>query len=220
MLPLVYIFPPPAPRQRQALTAAALHEEPSAVISSQVGWTGATTVQLRIAEQLIRHFNRQCAVEPIDYEAVERNKKEVEKALSEGRCPCKMCENVKSIRDANPETCLRLRCISASTSGKTGAKLASQGGKAVGKMISILWPLDDARYIAEVISYDARELKHLVRYVEDDVREYVSLWEEDVQFVRSGVLGEQTSSQQGGTTAVVKGEEELTGVDLLLSLGS
>jgi hypothetical protein len=33
-------------------------------------------------------------------------------------------------------------------------------------------------------------------------------------------LGEQTSSQQGGTTAVVKGEEELTGVDLLLSLGS
>ena len=86
-------------------------------------------------------------------------------------------------------------------------------------MISILWPLDDARYIAEVISYDARELKHLVRYVEDDVREYVSLWEEDVQFVRSGVLGEQTSSQ-GGTTAVVKGEEELTGVDLLLSLGS
>ena len=159
------------------------------------------------------------AVEPIDYEAVERNKKEVEKALSEGRCPCKMCENVKSIRDSNPETCLRLRCISASTSGKTGAKLASQGGKAVGKMISILWPLDDARYIAEVISYDARELKHLVRYVEDDVREYVSLWEEDVQFVRSGVLGEQTSSQ-GGTTAVVKGEEELTGVDLLLSLGS
>ena len=87
-------------------------------------------------------------------------------------------------------------------------------------MISILWPLDDARYIAEVISYDARELKHLVRYVEDDVREYVSLWEEDVQFVRSGVLGEQTSSQQVGTTAVVKGEEELTGVDLLLSLGS
>ena len=50
-------------------------------------------------------------------------------------------------------------------------------------MISILWPLDDARYIAEVISYDARELKHLVRYIEDDVREYVSLWEEDVQFV-------------------------------------
>jgi hypothetical protein len=32
-------------------------------------------------------------------------------------------------------------------------------------------------------------------------------------------LGEQASSQ-GGTTAVVKGEEELTGVDLLLSLGS
>ena len=169
---------------------------------------------------LVPPANPMGAVEPIDYEAVERNKKEVEKALLEGRCPCKMCENVKSIRDSNPETCLRLRCISASTSGKTGAKLASQGGKAVGKMISILWPLDDARYIAEVISYDARELKHLVRYVEDDVREYVSLWEEDVQFVRSGVLGEQTSSQQGGTTAVVKGEEELTGVDLLLSLGS
>ena len=164
------------------------------------------------------------AVEPIDYEAVERNKKEVEKALSEGRCPCKMCENLKSIRDSNPETCLRLRCISASTSGKTGAKLASQGAKAVGKMISILWPLDDARYIAEVISYDARELKHLVRYVEDDVREYVSLWEEDVQFVRGdaatgGKQGEQQQQQQGG--APVKGEEnDLTGVDLLLSLGS
>ena len=155
------------------------------------------------------------AVEPIDYDAVERNKKEVEKALSEGRCPCKMCENVKSIRDSNPETCLRLKCISASTSGKTGAKLASQGAKAVGKMISILWPLDDARYIAEVISYDARELKHLVRYIEDDVREYVSLWEEDVQFVR-GDAGKHGEHHQGA----VKGEEELAGVDLLLSLGS
>jgi len=166
------------------------------------------------------------AVEPIDYEAIERNKKEVEKALSEGRCPCKMCENLKSIRDSNPESCLRLRCISASTSGKTGAKLASQGAKAVGKMISILWPLDDARYIAEVISYDARELKHLVRYVEDDVREYVSLWEEDVQFVRGdaatgGKQGEQQQQQQQGGGAPVKGEEnDLTGVDLLLSLGS
>ena len=82
-------------------------------------------------------------------------------------------------------------------------------------MISILWPLDDARYIAEVISYDARELKHLVRYIEDDVREYVSLWEEDVQFVR-GDAGKQGEHHQGA----FKGEEELAGVDLLLSLGS
>jgi len=69
-------------------------------------------------------------------------------------------------------------------------------------------------------------LKHLVRYVEDDVREYVSLWEEDVQFVRGdaatgGKQGEQQQQQQQGGGAPVKGEEnDLTGVDLLLSLGS
>ena len=172
------------------------------------------------------------AVEPIDYEIVERNKCEVELALSQGRCPCKMCENLKSIKESNPETCLRLRCISASTSGKTGAKLASQGAKAVGKMISILWPLDDARYVAEVISYDARELKHLVRYCEDDVREYVSLWEEDVQFVRGDVTATTTTttSTKSGNIIIknndnndniINSEEDIgAGVDLLLSLGS
>jgi hypothetical protein len=185
-----------------------------------------------VAPPLLPAANPMGAVEPIDYEIVERNKCEVELALSQGRCPCKMCENLKSIKESNPETCLRLRCISASTSGKTGAKLASQGAKAVGKMISILWPLDDARYVAEVISYDARELKHLVRYCEDDVREYVSLWEEDVQFVRGDATATTTTttSTKSGNIIIknndnndniINSEEDIgAGVDLLLSLGS
>ena len=51
--------------------------------------------------------------------------------------------------------------------------------------------------------------RHLLRSIR------VSLWEEDVQFVR-GDAGKHGEHHQGA----VKGEEELAGVDLLLSLGS
>ena len=92
------------------------------------------------------------AVEPIDYALVaERNKKEVDTTYQKSRS-CQVCRKRQtgSAMPTRRRGCacrMHLRPLRV----KPAAKLASQG-KASSKMISILWPLDDARYIAEVSS--------------------------------------------------------------------
>ena len=53
--------------------------------------------------------------------------------------------------------------------------------------------MDGCHYPAKIIRYDPEELKHMVEYDDDGVREYLALWDEDIVpldgTTRRGVLG-------------------------------
>ena len=64
-----------------------------------------------------------------------------------------------------------------------GAALTLQGDGCVGRHIGIYWPLDECHYPARILSFDPYELRHMVMYDADGVKEYLNLWREDIRLV-------------------------------------
>ena len=52
------------------------------------------------------------------------------------------------------------------------------GAELVGASIEVYWPLDDAWYVAEVLGFGAKDGKHKLRYVDDQVVERLYLADE------------------------------------------
>ena len=53
------------------------------------------------------------------------------------------------------------------------------GKELVGKTIEVHWPLDQAWYVAKVTAYKAASSKHMVHYLDDDVKEALALGTEE-----------------------------------------
>jgi len=122
-------------------------------------------------------------------------------------CACRSCTSV-SADGVPPPKCIRLEAAEKASSGHIGAKLTIQGKTIVGKTILVYWPLDQASYPGKIVDYDPFELRHKVEYAEDGVKEFLSLWKEDVSLPPNETLG----------PTVPEGDE--AGVDLLMGLAA
>ena len=103
-------------------------------------------------------------------------------------CTCKSCTNVSADGSESPR-CIRVEAAERASRGHIGAKLTIQGKTVVGKRILVFWPLDKASYSGKIVDFDPFELRHCVEYVEDGVKEFLSLWNEDVTLPQGERLG-------------------------------
>jgi hypothetical protein len=103
-------------------------------------------------------------------------------------CACRSCTSVPTDGSAAPK-CIRLQAADKASKGHIGAKLTIQGKTIIGKRIFVFWPLDKASYPGTVVDYDPYELRHKVEYAEDGVKEFLSLWKEDVTIPAGETLG-------------------------------
>ena len=92
-----------------------------------------------------------------------------------------------------PPVCLQIQATLASATHSIGAAIALQGALSIGFRVGIAWPMDRCHYPGKIIRFDPEELRHMVQYDDDGVREYLALWREDIVCLdgatRRGVLG-------------------------------
>ena len=89
------------------------------------------------------------------------------------RCDCAHCEMPK----------LRKRCLRLlAADGHIGADVALGGAASCGLDVEVLWPRDDAFYLARVVSYDPSSRTHSLRYFIDGQRETRRLWTDILQW--------------------------------------
>ena len=120
-------------------------------------------------------------------------------------CTCKSCTSISADGSESPK-CIRVEAAEKASRGHTGAKLTIQGRTIIGKQILVFWPLDRASYPGKIVDYDPVELRHCVEYAEDGVKEFLSLWKEDVTLPPGERLGPTLP------------EADEAGADLLLGL--
>ena len=122
-------------------------------------------------------------------------------------CTCKSCTNVSADGSDSPR-CIRVEAAERASRGHIGAKLTIQGKTVVGKRILVFWPLDKASYSGKIVDFDPFELRHCVEYAEDGVKEFLSLWKEEVTLPQGERLGPTLP------------EADEAGADLLMGLMS
>ena len=111
------------------------------------------------------------------------------------RCDCAHCEMPK----------LRKRCLRLlAAEGHIGADVALGGAASCGLDVEVLWPRDDAFYLARVVSYEPASRTHNLRYFIDGQRETRRLWTDILQWPAgtgavSSTLNEQWT--EGGAAA-------------------
>ena len=141
-------------------------------------------------------------------------------ALARGRrttpaCPCRVCDDPDNPANSvafqcqlavddeddrvrvslipEPPVCLQIQATLSARTRTIGAAIALQGAASIGFRVGVAWPMDGCHYPAKIIRYDPEELKHMVEYDDDGVREYLALWDEDIVpldgATRRGVLG-------------------------------
>lgn len=104
-------------------------------------------------------------------------------------CMCKACTSVSADGNSESPKCIRVEAADSASRGHIGAKLTIQGKTVVGKQIFVFWPLDKASYPGKIVDYDPIELRHCVEYAEDGVKEFLSLWKEDITLAPSETVG-------------------------------
>ena len=112
------------------------------------------------------------------------------------RCDCAHCEMPK----------LRKRCLRLlAADGCIGADVALGGAASCGLDVEVLWPRDDAFYLARVVSYDPGSRTHVLRYFIDGQRETRHLWTDILQWPSgTGAVSSPLNEQwtQGGSAPV------------------
>jgi hypothetical protein len=112
------------------------------------------------------------------------------------RCDCANCEMPK----------LRKRCLRLlAAEGHMGADVALGGAASCGLDVEVLWPRDDAFYLARILSYDPASRTHVLRYFIDGQRETRRLWTDILQWpTGTGAVSSMLKEQQwteGGAAA-------------------
>jgi hypothetical protein len=80
--------------------------------------------------------------------------------------------------------------------GHIGADVALGGPASCGLDVEVLWPRDDAFYLARIVSYDSATRAHALRYFIDGQREVRRLWTDVVRWP-SGTGAVSTPSSDG-----------------------
>jgi hypothetical protein len=104
------------------------------------------------------------------------------------RCDCAHCEMPK----------LRKRCLRfLAAEGHIGADVALGGPASCGLDVEVLWPRDDAFYLARIVSYDSATRAHALRYFIDGQREVRRLWTDVVRWPSgTGAVSTPSSDEQ------------------------